>query len=159
MDLVYFIEDLNRKLDCTQSQKEANFNYLLHILPDSIKEKNITTDTHLCQTIIKSGARRFQICGYPCIENSDKCSSHSSTSIQEPQPEQPPAIIIPKGKPLTIRKNKYGHFLYPGTKLILSSAKDKTIKGVQNEIGECRPLQEEDINLCVLHNLKYTVSR
>ena len=158
MDLVYFLEDLNKKIDCTKSQQESNFSYLLQILPESIKDKKIGIHTKVCTTIIKSGARRFQTCGYPCIEHSEYCINHSD--IQEP--EEPPPVVVKQpilqiGKPLTIRKNKYGHFLYPGTQLVLTSSKDKTIKGIQNEIGECKPLREEDILLCEMYHLKYNV--
>lgn len=159
MDLVYFIEDLNKKVDCTKSQQEANFQYLLQILPESIKDKKITIGTKVCSSIIKSGARRFQICGHPCVEDSEFCISHSEPveSAQSSTSTLPSPIVSPpieKGKEIRIRKNKYGHFLFPGTKLIFTSAKDKTIKGVQNEIGECVPLREEDIKLCEMYHLR-----
>jgi hypothetical protein len=152
MDLVYFIEDLHKALDCSTSQQESNFNYLYGLLP----EKKITLDTKRCSHIIKSGVRRFQECGHPCIEGDTVCEQHSdkkSLIAEQPQNE-----IKKITGAVRIRKNKYNHFLYPNTKLVFSSATDKTIIGIENQIGQLVPLNEESIQQCIQLSLKYKLN-
>jgi len=153
MDLVYFLQDIHKKLDCSTSQQEANFTYLYNLLPETIKNKKITSTTRRCKEIIKSGVRRFQECGHPCVDDSQLCEHHTEKKGGETECK-PPVVAKVTGQ-VRIKKNKYGHFLYPNTKLIIASGSDKTIIGKENEIGQQVPLDDESIGLCDVLSLKY----
>jgi hypothetical protein len=73
MDLVYFIEDICKKYNCSEAEKRKHFYYLYSLLP---KDSIIKLNDKLCSFKIRGGVRRFQECGHLCVENNNYCEKH-----------------------------------------------------------------------------------
>lgn len=152
MECLYFLEDCNKIFKWDEKEYIEHLQLLYTFLPQTLKDKNITKSTLTCNHILQSGSRRFQICGNVVNEeNTDKCEKHVI--------KLNPNLIKNKiqSKKIIIIKNKYDHFLWPDTKLILKSSKEKYIVGVEDEKGEQIELSVEDIELCNKLKLKYKI--
>lgn len=66
-------------------------------------------------------------------------------------------INIEEKKAMTIKKNKYGQFVYDKYNFVFDP-KDKCIIGVSNGIGGVNPLNEENINICEKIGINYKKS-
>ncbi len=176
MELVYFIENCNKKLDNSETKCREDYKYLYSILPNVIKDKQLNLNVPLCTFIIKSGVRRFQECGHPLLPNENYCEKHAEYTFKKNNPElfeeqrkeeqrkeeerkreekKISFVVRKKLKPtdVILVKNKNNHILWPNTKYIISSFKEKIVIGKEDEEGKMIRLIEEDIKYCKEHNI------
>jgi hypothetical protein len=184
MDLIYFLKDFhiyNSKYNNEYHLKD-DFIYLFQTLPESIKSKNLNLNSTTCNFIIKSGLRRFLPCGHPTISNSEYCLKHNTYIFKKENPKEykelkkeekhlklikeenkkPKVSIvaykqIKENNSILLVKNKFNNILWPNSKLVFKSFKEKIIIGTEDEIGNIISLKTEDIELCKQYKLKYNI--
>jgi hypothetical protein len=176
MELVYFIENCNKKLDNSETKLREDYKYLYSILPNVIKDKQLNLNIPVCTFIIKSGVRRFQDCGHPLSPNEKYCDKHTEYVFKKNNPElveqqrkekerkeeeqkkkekQISFVVRKKLKAtdIILLKNKNNHILWPNTSYVISSFKEKIVIGKEDEEGKIIELKEEDKKYCKEHNI------